>query len=255
MGGTGPRIGVFAFGMLAYLAFFVTIVYAIGFVNNIVVPKSVSSGTGDGFVAALLVNLSMMITFAIQHTVMARSWFKRWLTRFMPLSMERSVYVLASSAILAVTMLAWRPMPMQLWSVDQPIARWTIIGVSMIGWAIVFYSSFIISHFDLFGLRQVFLNLLGRRYEAAPFKLTSLYKIVRHPLMVGFLIAFWATPLMTLGHLLFATVMTAYILIGVAVEERDLVAQFGEAYLSYRRRTPRFVPLPVRRSGEAEGAA
>lgn len=236
------RIAQFAYGLLAYAAFFGTILYAIGFVANVGVPKSIDSGEAGPLVAALLVNSGILLAFVVQHTVMARPAFKRWWTTFIPESIERSTFVLAASLILIALFVFWRPMPATVWHVETPWLRWLISGTSMFGWAIVFASSFMVSHFDLFGLRQVGYRLLDRPYRPLEFRIRGLYRFVRHPLMVGFLIAFWATPTMSVGHLLFAGLTTAYIFFGVAIEERDLVAHFGERYRAYRRAVPALLP-------------
>ena len=236
---------IFAYGLLAYAAFLVTILYAIGFVGNFVVPKSIDTGETGPIWLAVLINVGFLGLFAIQHTIMARPAFKRWWTRIIPAAAERSTFVLIASAILLMMFWQWRPISTVVWNVDTPALRFALIAVSMVGWAIVLYSSFLIDHFDLFGLRQVVLHLRGREYGQKPFTERSLYRMVRHPLMLGFLIAFWATPTMTAGHLLFALVTTGYILIGTRIEERDLVGHLGEAYVEYRRRTPMLVPLKV----------
>lgn len=247
--GIASRVGIFAFGLVAYAAFFATILYTIGFVNNLLVPKSISSGVGGSLLPSLLINGAFLLAFAVQHTIMARDWFKKWVTRFIPASMERSLFVLAASVILGAMLAFWQPLPQVLWEVTNPIASRALIGLSLFGFAVVFYASFLISHFDLFGLRQVTTNLRGDRYEPVKFQLKSMYKLVRHPLMVGFLIAVWATPLMTVGHLFFAAMITGYIIFGVAIEERDLVRHFGEEYLRYRRSVRAFIPLPKRNGG------
>ena len=249
--GMVSRLGVFAFGLFAYAAFFGTILYAIGFVNNLIVPKSISSGEGGALLPSLLINGAFLVLFVVQHTIMARKGFKRWVTRWIPAAMERSLFVVLASAILAAMFALWQPLPSVVWEVEHPLIAKGLIGLSLVGWGLVFYSSFIINHFDLFGLRQVAINALGKRYEPVRFQLRGIYKLVRHPLMLGFLIAFWATPLMTVGHLFFAVMTTGYIFFGIAVEERDLVRDFGEDYLRYRRDVRGLMPLP-RKSGGAE---
>lgn len=238
------RMGIAAYGLIAYLAFFGTILYAIGFVSGLFVPKHINSGTPGGLVSSMLINGGMLAAFVVQHTIMARPAFKSWFTKFVPHAMERSTFVLLASTILAVTFWQWRPMPEVLWSIEQPIIANLILGISLLGWATVFAASFMVSHFDLFGVRQVLTNLSGRDYSPISFRLVGLYKIVRHPLMTGFLIAFWFTPTMTLGHLFFAIITTGYILFGTTIEERDLIASFGEKYLQYRREVPGLIPLP-----------
>lgn len=245
------RVAVFAFGLLAYVAFFGTILYAMGFVNNLLVPKSISSGTGGRLVPSLLINGAFLALFAIQHTIMARKWFKQWVTGFIPPAMERSLFVLLASSILAGMFACWQPLPHIIWDVSNPILQWSLIAFSFVGWGIVLYSSFEINHFDLFGLRQVTINMMGQRYEPVKFRLGGLYRLVRHPLMLGFLIASWSTPLMTVGHLFYAAMITGYILFGTAIEERDLVADFGDDYLEYRRRVPGLLPIPRGKRGVA----
>jgi len=234
-----------AYGLLAYAAFFGTIVYAIGFVGNWFVPKSIDSGPAAGWNEALAVNGGILVLFVIQHTVMARRWFKDWWTRIVPEAIERSTFVLAASAILALLFWQWRPLPAVVWQTSGPLA-WVLTAISLTGWATVFASSFMVSHWELFGLRQTFWRLTGRPYEPVGFRLAGLYKLVRHPLMVGFLLAFWATPVMTEGHLLFAVLTTGYILFGVWMEERDLLAAHGEDYRAYSARVRAFVPIPKR---------
>lgn len=238
------RLGVLAFGLIAYAAFFATICYSIGFVSGIIVPKTINSGTPAALVPALLINGAMLFAFVVQHTIMARPRFKAWFTQFIPHAMERSVFVLLSSAILAVTYWQWRPLPDVIWSISNPILSNGLFALSMLGWVIVFASTFHISHFDLFGVRQILTNAAGRDYVPVSFRLVGLYKLVRHPLMVGFLIAFWATPEMTAGHLFFAIMTTAYIIFGTTIEERDLVAAFGEKYIEYRKSVRGLIPLP-----------
>jgi protein-S-isoprenylcysteine O-methyltransferase Ste14 len=240
---TGPaRIGLMLYGLVAYLAFFVTILYAIGFVTGFAVPKTIDSGTGGPVAHAILVNGAILALFVVQHTIMARPWFKRRWTRVIPAPIERSTFVIAASAILLALFWQWRPMPEVVWNVDATWARVALHATAFVGWATVFASSFMVSHWDLFGLRQTFLPALGRRYVPLPFKITGLYRLVRHPLMLGFLIAFWATPTMTMGHLFFSVMTTAYIIVGVSIEERDLVAHFGDRYREYQERVPAVVP-------------
>jgi protein-S-isoprenylcysteine O-methyltransferase Ste14 len=238
------RIGVFVFGLLAYLSFFGVFVYAIGFVGNWIVPKSIDSGAPSPMWTALLINGALLLVFVIQHTIMARPAFKRWWTRIVPASVERSIYVLAASASLALLFWLWRPLPQEVWHFRHPIALYGLSALSLVGYAIVFTASCMVSHFDLFGLRQVTLRLLDKPYKPVGFRLVGLYHLVRHPLMVGFLIAFWSTPVMSVGHLFFAIMTTGYILFGTWIEERDLVAEHGESYLAYRRRVRGLLPIP-----------
>lgn len=236
------RMLIFLYGVFAYALFFVTFCYAIGFVANLVVPKSIDSGTPIDLIPALVINGLLLSLFVVQHTIMARPAFKAWWTTIIPKAMERSTFVLLASAILVLTFWQWKPLPGIVWDVQIPALRYALIGISLGGYLIVLYSSFLIDHFDLFGLRQVVLHLRGIPYSHKPFMERSLYKVVRHPLMLGFLIAFWVTPTMSVGHLFFAIMTTGYIFFGTWIEERDLVAQHGEQYLAYRRRTPGLLP-------------
>ncbi len=238
------RAAILLYGFVAYLAFFGTILYAIGFVGNWVVPKSIDSGEAGATAAALLINALLLSVFVVQHTIMARPAFKKWVTQFIPAAIERSTFVLLASASLILIFAFWRPLPTVLYDVSATWANWPLIVISLLGWALVFGSSFIINHFDLFGLRQVWLHWCGRPYSHEPFRIVGVYRFVRHPLMVGFFIAFWVTPVMTVGHLFFAVMTTGYIFMGVWFEERDLIAHFGEKYLGYRRKVRAFVPIP-----------
>jgi protein-S-isoprenylcysteine O-methyltransferase Ste14 len=240
------RFLVLAYGTVMYAIFVVTFLYAMGFVGDFAVPKTIDSGEAGPLLPSIVVNIALLGLFAAQHIVMARPWFKaRWI-RIIPRPMERSTFVLATCLCLGLLFWQWRPLPAIVWHVEPPLARGLLWAVSIAGWLLVLYASFLIDHFDLFGLRQVVLYWCRRPYTHRPFVERSLYRWIQHPLMVGFLIAFWATPTMTAGHLLFAVVTTAYIVVGTRIEERDLARILGDEYQRYRRRTARFLPLRKR---------
>jgi protein-S-isoprenylcysteine O-methyltransferase Ste14 len=236
------RIIALLYGIVAYTAFFVTILYSIGFVMNEVVPKSIDTGTTTTWIEALIVNLVLLSLFAIQHSVMARKRFKEWWTQYVPKPVERSTYVLLASLCLMLLFWQWRPMPAIVWQVEDADVAAAIATISLIGWTIVFTSTFLINHFELFGVHQVMANLAGREIPAPQFRTPMYYKFVRHPIYLGFIIAFWAAPEMTVGHLLFAAVTTAYIFVGIFLEERDLIEQFGDDYRRYKKRVSMLFP-------------
>jgi methanethiol S-methyltransferase len=235
------RLLILFYAVASYAVFLASSLYAVGFVGNYLVPKSIDVGGSTSSSEAILIDLLLLGLFAIQHSAMARPAFKRWWGRIFPVACQRSTYVLLSSLILLLLFWQWRPIPMTVWRIEG-LAAWLLIGVYWLGWSIVFASTFMIDHFDLSGLRQAFFALRGAGQPGQSFKTPLLYKIVRHPLMLGFLLAFWATPRMTVGHLLFAIMTTAYILVGLQFEERDLIAEFGTTYQQYRERVPMLVP-------------
>ncbi len=237
---------VLGYGAAAYLAFLAALLYTIGFLAGVGVPKGIDDGATGPAWRALVVDAALLTLFAAQHSVMARPWFKRWWTRFVPPAVERSTYVLASTAAVVLLLWQWQPLPAMLWSVGPAWARGVLWAVYVLGWVVLVVSTFAVGHFDLFGLRQVLDRALDRRYTEPGFREPLLYRLVRHPLMVGFLIAFWAAPDLSVGRLLFAVAGTGYIMVGVRLEEHDLRAQLGEPYEDYLRRVPRFVPRPVR---------
>jgi protein-S-isoprenylcysteine O-methyltransferase Ste14 len=237
------RFIAFLYGLAAYVVFFVTFLYAIGFVTGLVVPKTIDTGTVAPLAEALIVNVLLMSLFAVQHSVMARKQFKEWWTQYVPKSVERSTYVLLASLALVLLFWQWRPIPAVVWHVADPQIAMAITALSLLGFVLVLISTWLINHFELFGLHQVANNLVGRPMPAVRFKTPVLYKVVRHPIYLGFIIAFWAAPTMTVGHLLFAAVTTAYIFVGIFLEERDLVELFGDEYRRYRQRVAMIVPF------------
>ena len=236
------KIIAFLYGLTAYSAFLVTILYAIGFVMGLVVPKTIDSGAETPPLEAVLINLLLMALFAIQHSVMARRGFKAWWTQFIPKALERSTYVLLASLTLLLLFWQWRPLPAIVWQIEDADLAAAVAAVSLLGWALAFISTFAINHFELFGLQQVSDHMAERQVSPPRFRTPLFYKFVRHPLYLGFIIAFWAAPTMSVGHLLFAGVTTAYIFIGIALEERDLVALFGDEYRRYKQRVSMLIP-------------
>jgi protein-S-isoprenylcysteine O-methyltransferase Ste14 len=242
----------FVYGIFCYLVFLITFLYAIGFVGNFFVPKSIDSGYQGGTCAVIIVNLLLLSLFAIQHSVMARQGFKRWWTKLVPRPIERSTYVLFSSIALIVLFYFWRPMPGIIWKAGSTSFASVLTGLSLFGWFIVLTGTYLINHFNLFGLQQVYLNLKNQEQQYPKFVTPFYYKFVRHPLMLGFIVAFWAAPVMTVGHLLFAIATTGYILVAIQLEEKDLVSYHGEAYKRYQREVSQIIPMPPKKHDLAE---
>ena len=242
------RVLFFAYGSLSYLIFLGTFLYAVCFVRNFGVARTLDGPAAGPLWVSLAVDAGLLALFAAQHSVMARKWFKDWWTRFVPRPLERSTYVLCSSLALILLFWQWRPLGGVVWSVEEPAGRLALRGLFAFGWGLVLVSTFLINHFDLFGLRQVWLYLRGRPYTTLRFATPWLYRVVRHPLYVGWFFAFWMTPTMTLAHLLFSVATTAYILLAIQFEERDLVREHGETYEQYRRSVPMLVPFARRRA-------
>lgn len=242
------RLLIMLYAIVSYAVFFASFLYSLGFVGNYLVPKSIDSGGAANWREAIVVDLLLLGIFAIQHSTMARPAFKRWSAQFLPEATQRSTYVLLASLIQLLLFWQWQAIPVQVWHVEG-IAAWLLIGVYWLGWLIMLASTFMIDHFDLSGLRQAFSAMRGAEHPGQSFKTPLLYKVVRHPIMLGLLLAFWATPEMTVGHLLFAVMSTAYILAGVQFEERDLIGAFGATYQQYRQRVPMLLPRIFGRAG------
>jgi protein-S-isoprenylcysteine O-methyltransferase Ste14 len=242
------RFLTIGYGAAAYVLFVAAFLYAVGFVGNLVVPRTVDHGLDSPIGQAVLVNVLLLGAFAVQHSVMARPAFKNWWTRLVPSSIERSTYVVLSSAVLVLLYWQWRTMPAVIWDVRHPTGRLAMWALFWLGWAIALASTFMVSHVDLFGLRHVYLAWRGKPYIHIAFRVRLFYRLVRHPLMVGFIIAFWAAPAMTAGHLLFSIATTGYILVATQLEERDLVVTLGDQYREYQRDVPMLLPRPRRRT-------
>ncbi len=237
---------VLLYGTISYLIFFGTFLYAFGFVGNLFVPKSIDGEPQVPLSQAIVTNAALLLAFALQHSIMARPAFKKWWTKIIPEPAERSTYVLLSSLCLILIFWQWQPMGGIIWSVDTEAAHLILNGISLLGFGIVLISTFLINHFDLFGLRQVWLYFTGKKYEHLPFKTPFFYKYVRHPLYLGWMIAFWAAPVMTAAHFLFAALCTGYMLSAIRFEERDLIRVFGDKYLRYKQVAPMLIPFTKR---------
>ena len=245
------RIGFFLYGVVCYLIFFGTFLYAIGFIGNFVAPRTLDGVPAVPAGTAVAIDAALLALFAVQHSVMARRWFKELWTRIVPQPLERSTYVLFSSLALILLFSQWQPIGGVVWSVEDPTGRLVLLSLFGFGWALVLISTFLINHFDLFGLRQVWLYLLGRPYSALPFATPGFYRVVRHPLYVGWFFAFWMTPTMTIAHLLFSVATTAYILLAIQFEERDLIHFHGDAYRRYKRAVPMLIPFSRRKASHS----
>jgi protein-S-isoprenylcysteine O-methyltransferase Ste14 len=248
------KTAVLVYGTIAYGAFLATYLYAIGFIGNFAVPRTIDGAPVTGLGTALLINIGLLGAFALQHSIMARPAFKRWFTRYVPKPIERSTYVWFSSLLLIALFVYWQPLGGIVWQVTDPVGRALLYALFASGWLIVLVATFLINHFDLFGLRQVWLYFRGKPYTPLKFGTPWLYRYVRHPLYVGWFLAFWSTPVMSVTHLLFAIATTAYILIAIQFEERDLVSEHGRAYADYRRQVPMLIPGVRRRRLAAQTA-
>lgn len=246
------RIFFFLYGIVSYIIFLVVFLYAVGFIGNFVVPKSIDSGFQGGAENILIVNILLLALFAIQHSVMARQGFKKWWTKFISPKIERSTYVLLSSIVLILLFYYWRPMPDVMWNTGNSVLTPVLWILYFLGWFIVLSGTFLINHFNLFGLQQVYFALKKQELQHPRFVTPFYYKFVRHPLMLGFIIAFWATPVMTAGHLLFAIATTGYVLIAIQLEEQDLVRFHGEEYKRYQREVSQIIPLPPKKHDVAD---
>ena len=243
VGKTLGRIAMLLYGVFCYLVFFATFLYAIAFLGDFAVPKAIDSGVEGSLARALAINAALLGLFAVQHSVMARPWFKRAWTRIVPPAAERSTYVLFASLAMILMFWKWEPMGGVIWELESPVGRFLSYGIYAFGWVLLLVATFLINHFDLFGLRQVYLNFRGREYTGLQFRTPLLYRYVRHPIYVGWLCIFWATPKMTVAHLVFAVATTAYILMAIPWEERDLLRAHGEVYQRYREQVPKLIPI------------
>jgi len=237
------------YGVLAYAFFFCTFLYAIAFIGNVAVPKTIDTGAATALPRAVVVDAVLLSLFALQHSIMARQGFKRAWTRLVSPHLERTTFVLAASGALALLLWQWRPIPAPVWDVRGTALGTALAGAFWLGWGLLLLATFLIDHFELFGLRQVWAYARGREFHGPEFKTPGLYRLVRHPIYLGFVIAFWSTPLMSMGHLMFSVMTTGYILVGICFEERDLIAAYGQRYREYRARVPMLIPLLKTRRG------
>ena len=242
------RFFVLLYGVISYALFFGTFLYAFGFVGNLFVPKSIDGAPQVPLINAIVINGGLLLLFALQHSIMARPAFKAKWTKLIPEPIERSTYVLFSSLCLLLLVWQWQPLGGFIWSVENPFGKAFLTGLFISGWLIVLVSTFMINHFDLFGLRQVWFYFIGKKYEPLKFRIPFFYKYVRHPLYFGWLIAFWATPVMSAAHLLFAILTTGYILTAIQFEEKDLVTHFGSKYMDYKKRLPMIIPFTKKKA-------
>jgi protein-S-isoprenylcysteine O-methyltransferase Ste14 len=236
------RIGIFAYGLVCHAVSMAVFAYSAAFFVGLFVPTALDGVPDRPLLEALAINLALVVAFGLQHSIMARPAFKRWWTRFVPEAAERSTYLLASSLAMIALFVLWEPIGGVVWSVPEGVGRNIVLGLYIFGWLLLLYATFLVDHFDLFGLKQVWRHLTGKSYRPPQFRTPSLYRVVRHPLYIGWLIIFWAAPTMTVAHLVFAAATTIYILIAIRFEERDLVDAFGNDYVAYRQRTPMLVP-------------
>lgn len=248
------RWAILLYGLFCYLFFFGVFLYAVGFMGNLWVPTQLDAAASAPLTTAVAINLSLLLVFAVQHSLMARPFFKKWLTQYLPQSVERSTYVLASNLAMVLLFVFWQPMGISIWTISNPYLVGLIYAVFFTGWAVIFVSTCLISHFDLFGLRQVWLEFQGKPYTQLKFNTPIFYRVVRHPLYVGWLLAIWATPTMTAGHLFFSVVTTLYILTAIRLEESDLVDTHGVAYVSYRNNVPMLIPRLFQKSPQLQTA-
>jgi protein-S-isoprenylcysteine O-methyltransferase Ste14 len=244
------RVTTLLYGIFCYLVFFATFLYAVAFLGDFGVVRTIDSGVEGSIARALAINAGLLALFALQHSIMARSWFKRAWTRIVPPAAERSTYVLFSSLALIVLFWQWRPIGGVVWNVENEVGQMAIYLVYATGWMLLLLATFLINHFDLFGLRQVYLHFIGREYSGLAFRTPGLYKVVRHPIYLSWLCIFWATPRMTVAHLVFALATTGYILMAIPLEERDLIRAYGDAYRKYKQQVPGILPVSFGRGGD-----